>query len=58
MGTLEQVAHGERDRQFANVYMSGADGRHYTLSLRRVVKVSPSLLPSLPPSLSRTRTRT
>lgn len=33
-----QVSHGSRDREFANVYMSGSEGRAYTLSLRTVVK--------------------
>ena len=33
-----QVSHGSRDREFANVYMSGSEGRSYTLSLRTVVK--------------------
>ena len=33
-----QVSHGSRDREFANVYMSGREGRAYTLSLRTVVK--------------------
>jgi len=32
------VSHGSRDREFANVYMSGSEGRAYTLSLRTVVK--------------------
>lgn len=29
-----QVTHSERDREFANVYFSGADGKMYSLSLR------------------------
>eukprot|EP00960_Hanusia_phi_P077226 768667-Hanusia_phi.AAC.8 len=33
-----QVSHSSRDRQFANVYMSGPEGSSYTLSLRAVVK--------------------
>ena len=39
-----QVAHGSRDSSFANVYMSGPNGREYTLSLRGVVKVRPFAL--------------
>jgi len=33
-----QVSHGTRDSSSANVYMSGAKGHSYTLSLRSVVK--------------------